>query len=75
MIPLLILSFATFLLSLLTTGRLLQRFSQNLLDIPNDVASATLREIAPQRYRDRTSHSQPTPRGGLGFTIAFAIAP
>lgn len=48
---------ATFLLSLLTTGWLKQRFSQNLLDIPND----------------RSSHSQPTPRGGgLGFIIAFA---
>lgn len=50
---------ATFLLSLLTTGWLKQRFSQNLLDIPND----------------RSSHSQPTPRGGgLGFIITFAIA-
>jgi Fuc2NAc and GlcNAc transferase len=47
----------TSLLSLLTTGWLKQRFSQNLLDIPND----------------RSSHSQPTPRGGgLGFIIAFA---
>ena len=56
---LLILSIATFLLSLLTVGWLKQRFSQNLLDIPND----------------RSSHSQPTPRGGgLGFIIAFAIA-
>ncbi|MEB3826372.1 MraY family glycosyltransferase [Phormidium sp. CCY1219] len=54
---LLILSIATFILSLLTTGWLKQRFSQNLLDIPND----------------RSSHSQPTPRGGgLGFIIAFA---
>ncbi|NER34617.1 MAG: glycosyltransferase family 4 protein [Oscillatoria sp. SIO1A7] len=54
---LLILSIATFLLSLLATGWLKQRFSQNLLDIPND----------------RSSHSQPTPRGGgLGFIIAFA---
>ncbi|WP_309143845.1 glycosyl transferase family 4 [Oscillatoria sp. HE19RPO] len=51
-----ILSLITFLLSLLTTGWLKQRFSQNLLDIPND----------------RSSHSQPTPRGGgLGFIIAF----
>ena len=56
---LLILSISTFLLSLLTVGWLKQRFSQNLLDIPND----------------RSSHSQPTPRGGgLGFIIAFAIA-
>ncbi|GAB4303150.1 MAG: glycosyltransferase family 4 protein [Oscillatoriaceae cyanobacterium] len=54
---LLILSLLTFLLSLLTTGWLKQRFSHNLLDIPND----------------RSSHSQPTPRGGgLGFIIAFA---
>ncbi|AFY81384.1 MraY family glycosyltransferase [Oscillatoria acuminata] len=53
-----ILSLITFLLSLLTTGWLKQRFSQNLLDIPND----------------RSSHSQPTPRGGgLGFIIAFAV--
>ncbi len=55
--PLLTLSLTTFLLSLLTTGWLKQRFSQKLLDIPND----------------RSSHSQPTPRGGgLGFIIAFA---
>ncbi len=54
---LLILSLLTLLLSLLSTGWLIQRFSQNLLDIPND----------------RSSHSQPTPRGGgLGFIIAFA---
>uniref|UniRef100_A0A7C3ZWU0 Glycosyltransferase family 4 protein n=1 Tax=Planktothricoides sp. SpSt-374 TaxID=2282167 RepID=A0A7C3ZWU0_9CYAN len=54
---LLILFITTFLLSLLTTGWLKQRFSQNLLDIPND----------------RSSHRQPTPRGGgLGFIIAFA---
>jgi Fuc2NAc and GlcNAc transferase len=53
----LILSLITFLLSLLTTGWVKQRFSQNLLDIPND----------------RSSHSQPTPRGGgLGFIIGFA---
>lgn len=57
MLQLLILSLLTFLLSLLTTGWVKQRFSQNLLDIPND----------------RSSHSQPTPRGGgLGFIIAFA---
>jgi UDP-N-acetylmuramyl pentapeptide phosphotransferase/UDP-N-acetylglucosamine-1-phosphate transferase len=54
---LLILSLITLLLSLLTTGWVKHRFSQNLLDIPND----------------RSSHSQPTPRGGgLGFIIAFA---
>ncbi len=52
-----ILSLITLLLSLLTTGWLKQCFSQNLLDIPND----------------RSSHSQPTPRGGaVGFIIAFA---
>ncbi|MCT7983625.1 glycosyltransferase family 4 protein [Laspinema sp. A4] len=52
-----ILSLITLFLSLLTTGWLKQRFSQNLLDIPND----------------RSSHSQPTPRGGgLGFILAFA---
>ena len=54
---LLILYIITILLSLLTVGWVKQRFSQNLLDIPND----------------RSSHSQPTPRGGgLGFIIAFA---
>ncbi|RZM82352.1 MraY family glycosyltransferase [Leptolyngbya iicbica] len=38
------------------TGWLRQRFQQTLLDIPND----------------RSSHTQPTPRGGgLGFFIAF----
>lgn len=57
MLQLLILSLVALLLSLLTTGWLKQRFRQNLLDIPND----------------RSSHSQPTPRGGgLGFIIAFA---
>ncbi len=54
---LLILSLIALLFSLLTTDWLKQRFSQKLLDIPND----------------RSSHSQPTPRGGgLGFIIAFA---
>ena len=57
--PIPIVAIATFLLSLLTVGWLKQRFSQNLLDIPND----------------RSSHSQPTPRGGgLGFIIAFATS-
>lgn len=57
MLQLLILALFTFLLSLLTTRWLSQRFRQNLLDIPND----------------RSSHSQPTPRGGgLGFIIALA---
>lgn len=57
MLQLLILASLAFLLSLLTTRWLTQRFRQNLLDIPND----------------RSSHSQPTPRGGgLGFIIALA---
>ena len=47
----------SFLISLITVGLLKQRFGQLLLDIPND----------------RSSHTQPTPRGGgLGFIIAFA---
>ena len=55
---LLVLSLASFLLSLLTVALIKQRFGQQLLDIPND----------------RSSHTQPTPRGGgLGFIIAFAI--
>ena len=54
----LILSLVSFLISLLTVALIKQRFSQQLLDIPND----------------RSSHTQPTPRGGgLGFIIAFAI--
>jgi UDP-N-acetylmuramyl pentapeptide phosphotransferase/UDP-N-acetylglucosamine-1-phosphate transferase len=49
---------ATFLLSLIVTALIKQRFSQHLLDIPNE----------------RSSHTQPTPRGGgLGFIIAFAV--
>lgn len=56
--PLLILSFTSFVISLLAVALIKQRFRQHLLDIPND----------------RSSHSQPTPRGGgLGFIIAFAI--
>ena len=49
----------TFTLSLLSVS-LIRKYLQNqLLDIPND----------------RSSHTQPTPRGGgLGFIIAFAIA-
>ena len=55
---LLILSLASFLLSLLAVALIKQRFGQQLLDIPND----------------RSSHTQPTPRGGgLGFIIAFAL--
>lgn len=57
--PVLILSLATFLLSLTVTALIKQRFSQQLLDIPNE----------------RSSHTQPTPRGGgMGFIIAFAVA-
>ncbi len=56
--PLLILSLASFSLSLISVALIEQRFSQKLLDIPNE----------------RSSHSQPTPRGGgLGFIIAFAF--
>lgn len=55
---LLILSLASFLISLLAVALIKKRFSQQLLDIPND----------------RSSHTQPTPRGGgLGFIIALAI--
>lgn len=53
-----ILSLSSFLISLLAVSFIKQRFSQQLLDIPND----------------RSSHSQPTPRGGgMGFIIAFAL--
>ena len=42
----------------LLTRWLIQKFSQHLLDLPND----------------RSSHTQPTPRGGgLGFCLAFAV--
>jgi len=52
------LAIASFLISLLTVALIEQRFSQHLLDIPNE----------------RSSHTQPTPRGGgLGFILAFAI--
>ena len=55
---LLFLSLASFLLSLLAVVLIKQRFGQQLLDIPND----------------RSSHTQPTPRGGgLGFILAFAL--
>ena len=55
---LLILSLASFLLSLLAVVLIKQRFSQQLLNIPNDCSS----------------HIQPTPRGGgLGFIIAFSF--
>jgi Fuc2NAc and GlcNAc transferase len=55
---LLILSGSSFLISLFTVALIKKSFSEKLLDIPND----------------RSSHTQPTPRGGgLGFIIAFAI--
>ncbi len=45
--------------SLITVRLIEQKFGRQLLDIPNA----------------RSSHSQPTPRGGgLGFIVAFAIA-
>ena len=53
-----LLSVASFLISLFTTGLIKQYFSKQLLDIPNE----------------RSSHNQPTPRGGgLGFIITFAV--
>lgn len=58
MMPLLIFSLSSFIISIFTVGLIKKQFSQLLLDIPND----------------RSSHTQPTPRGGgLGFIIAFAI--
>ncbi len=48
----------SFIIAILATGIIKNKFSQQLLDIPNQ----------------RSSHSQPTPRGGgLGFIIAFAF--
>lgn len=48
----------SFSISWFTVGLIKYRFSQQLLDIPNE----------------RSAHTQPTPRGGgLGFVIAFAI--
>jgi len=53
-----LLSVISFLISFLVVALIKQRFSQQLLDIPNE----------------RSSHSQPTPRGGgLGFVVAFAL--
>lgn len=50
---------AIFIFSLATVYWLKQNFSKTLLDIPND----------------RSTHTQPTPRGGgLGFIIAFGLA-
>jgi Fuc2NAc and GlcNAc transferase len=58
MISLLILSLASLAISLLTVALIKQRFSQQFLDLPND----------------RSSHTQPTPRGGgLGFIVGFAL--
>lgn len=55
---LLILSSLSLILSLLSVYLIKKGFSKSLLDIPNE----------------RSSHTQPTPRGGgLGFIIAFAI--
>ena len=49
----------TFVMSLWSVGIIRQSLQHQLLDIPNE----------------RSSHSQPTPRGGgLGFIVAFAIA-
>lgn len=49
----------SFLVSFTTVALIKQRFSQLLLDIPNE----------------RSSHSQPTPRGGgLGFIVGFVIS-
>ncbi|NEO11019.1 MULTISPECIES: glycosyltransferase family 4 protein [unclassified Moorena] len=57
--PLLTLCVISFSLSLLSVALIKQNLSQQLIDIP----------------KERSSHSQPTPRGGgLGFIIAFAIA-
>ncbi len=55
---LLILSGFSLLISIGVTGLVKQRFSEQLLDIPND----------------RSSHQQPTPRGGgIGFVVSFAF--
>jgi len=55
-LTLILLLIISFIISLLTTGLIKNKFSQELLDIPNE----------------RSSHKQPTPRGGgLGFVIAF----
>jgi Fuc2NAc and GlcNAc transferase len=57
-IPSIVLSVLSFGISFAIVNLMRQRFRQSLLDIPNE----------------RSSHTQPTPRGGgLGFIIAFAI--
>jgi UDP-N-acetylmuramyl pentapeptide phosphotransferase/UDP-N-acetylglucosamine-1-phosphate transferase len=54
----LILSFSGVVISFMAVAVIKQLFSQQLLDVPNE----------------RSSHTQPTPRGGgLGFIISFAI--
>lgn len=54
---LIVLSVVSFLISLFAVDLIRQRLGQSLLDIPNE----------------RSSHTQPTPRGGgLGFIVAFA---
>ncbi|MBW4549817.1 MAG: glycosyltransferase family 4 protein [Aphanocapsa sp. GSE-SYN-MK-11-07L] len=56
---LLLLSSFSLLTSISVTALVQQRFSKQLLDIPND----------------RSSHHQPTPRGGgIGFIVGFALA-
>ena len=53
-----LLGLASLLLGVFCVGFIKRQFSQKLLDIPNE----------------RSSHTQPTPRGGgLGFIIAFAV--
>ncbi|MEW6496422.1 MAG: glycosyltransferase family 4 protein [Cyanobacteriota bacterium] len=54
----LVLVITSFFLGIFAVGFIKHKFSQKLLDIPNE----------------RSSHTQPTPRGGgLGFIIAFAV--
>lgn len=56
--PSLVLSVFSFGISFLSVNLIRQRFRQSLLDIPNQ----------------RSSHTQPTPRGGgVGFILAFAL--
>jgi Fuc2NAc and GlcNAc transferase len=54
-----LLSGFSLLISISMTGFVKQKFSQQLLDVPND----------------RSSHQQPIPRGGgIGFIVGFALA-
>jgi Fuc2NAc and GlcNAc transferase len=58
-LPFIIILGSTFFASLFAVGFIRSKFQQQLIDIPNE----------------RSSHTNPTPRGGgLGFIIAFAIA-